>query len=201
MNTIFSTIAGKVNLLPLRAITFLEWENPRGESPINSYTFMRIESNSKYQLVERQVPHSKKFFTTIGYSFTADVYLPFNDFDKEEILECLDNLIFSNEHLKDGNTYRTTFSVIFTLGDATPPGCDEGEDFLPQIVNSTSGYFINLEYCNFSYKITDGGFRPILNLKFQGEIKSRKWYVESLHYAYPSRVFMEKEEEEFIGYR
>jgi hypothetical protein len=157
--------AGKINLLPIRAVSFYE------EFEDINLTFFNLESESSYKFVPKTRRRSNGSTITLGYDFEGNYYIPHNQLDA-----VVDDLAwFGNKY------YRTQIA----LGNAedwelADPSLDLTSNIMLKSHNSTSSKIIDLgTKISFSTEIESVELRPRTILRQKGFIPNNDLIIST----------------------
>ena len=161
-------IAGKVNLMPIRAASFyypvtriVEGEEVQGYDFLDIYN---IESESSYNIKPVIKPNfNNGGLVTLGYTVEVKLYISYNKFNDtvdEVSYKILDNL----EYIR-----KTGFDFQLIIGHAMPANTTH----LPKQINSTDGAWIDVgRFTTLSWEIESVEFRPRIIINLNGFVKN-----------------------------
>jgi len=164
----YSLIAGSINILPIRAVSFYDNENAEG------LHFFQIEAESSYKILPITRPHYKGGNITVGYKVEANIYVANNPFNQYNY-----DLVNRLEKLKNRK-----IRTLLALGKieptdaawAKPPEEYAGhldfplqEHLRTKVINATNKMVVDFgDNLTFQYEIESVEYRPRLIIKMYG---------------------------------
>ncbi len=185
----YSRIAGSVNLLPIRAVSFYDFDNAEG------LHFFQIEAESSYKLLPITRPHYKGGNITVGFRAEANIYIannPFNQYNAD--------LIIRLEKLKGRYIHTQLILGLSEPNDTAwlyPPAEITGHLEYPlqdhlrtKVMNATDKMIVDFDTnLSFNYEIESVEYRPRLIIRLQGKIDSPLKINADLPVGFANRMF------------